>query len=68
MTIIDLPDLNVIDNRDIEAKSLFKSFSNDKIKANPDKCHLLESSTSQNDLNLGNITIKNIVYVRSYFE
>ena len=58
-SILDESAENVIDKRDIDAKSLFKSFSNDKIKANPDKCHLLKSSTSQNDLNLGNITIKN---------
>ena len=36
----------VIDKLEIEAKSLFVWFSNNQIKANPHKCHLLISSTS----------------------
>ena len=42
---------NVIDKLEIEAKNLFKWFSNNQMKANPDKCHLLISSTSQSELN-----------------
>ena len=48
----------VIDKLEIEAKSLFKWFSNNQMKANPNKCHLLISSTSQSELKIGNVTIK----------
>ena len=48
----------VIDKLEIKAKSLFKWFSDEQMKANPDKCHLLTSSTSQSELK--------VVHVRSY--
>ena len=31
------------------------------MKANPDKCHLLTSSTSQSELKIGNVTINSSV-------
>ena len=31
------------------------------MKANPDKCHLLTSSTSQSELKIGNVTIKSSI-------
>ena len=51
----------VIDKLEIEAKSLFKWFSDNQMKANPDKCYLLISSTSQSKLNIGNVTIKSSI-------
>ena len=48
----------VIDKFEKKAKSLFKWFSDEQMKANPDKCHLLTSSTSQSELK--------VVHVRSY--
>ena len=51
----------VIDKLEIEAKSLFKWFSDNQMKANPDKCHLLISSTSQSELKIGNVTIKSSI-------
>ena len=51
----------LIDNFEIETKSLIKWFSDNQIKANPDKCCLLVSSTSQSELNIGNETIKSSI-------
>ena len=48
----------VIDKLEIEAKSLFKWFSDSQMKSNPDKCHLIISSTSQSELKIGSVTIK----------
>ena len=48
----------VIDKLEIEAKSSFKWFSDNQMKANPDKWRLLISSTSQSELKIGNVTIK----------
>ena len=39
-------------------KRLFKWFSDNQMKANPNKCHLLVSSTSQSEINIGNVTTK----------
>ena len=49
--------VKVIYKLEIEAKSLFTWFSDNQMKANPDKCHLLISSTSQSKLKIGNVTI-----------
>ena len=38
-----------IDKLEIEVKSLFKWFSDNQMKVNPDKCHLLISSTSKSE-------------------
>ena len=46
---------------EIEAKSLFKWFSDNQMKANPEKCHLLISSTSQSQFKIGNVTIKSSI-------
>ena len=51
----------VVDKFEIVAKSLFKWFSDNQMKANPDKCHLLTSSTSQSELKIGNVTINSSV-------
>ena len=51
----------VIDKLEIEAKSLFKWFSDNQMKANPDKCHLLISSASQSELRVGIVTIKSSI-------
>ena len=48
----------VIDKSEIETKNFAKCFSDNQMKANSDKCHLLISSTSQNELKIGNATIK----------
>ena len=52
----------VIDKLKIIAKSLFKWFSDNQMKANTDKCYLLISSTSQIELKIGNITLKSSIY------
>ena len=44
-----------IDKFEIEAKSLFKWFSDKQMKANLDKCHLLISSAIQSELKIGNV-------------
>ena len=51
----------VIDKYEIVAKSLFKWFSNNQMKANPNKYHLLISSISQSELKIGNATIKSTI-------
>ena len=51
----------VIDKLEIEAKILFKWFSDNQMKTNPDKCYLLISSTSQSKLKIGNETIKSSI-------
>ena len=51
----------VIDKLEIVAKRLFKWFSDNQMKANPDKCYLLISSTSQSELKTGNVTIKSSI-------
>ena len=51
----------VIDKIEIEAKSLFKWFSDNQMKANPDKCNSLISSTSKSEIEMGNITIKSSI-------
>ena len=51
----------LIDKLEIVAKSLFKWFSDNQMKANPDKCHLLISSASQSELKIGNVTIKSSI-------
>ena len=48
----------VIDKLEIVVKSLFKWFSDNQMEANPGKCHMLISSTSQSELKTGNVTIK----------
>ena len=48
----------VVDKLEIVAKILFKWFSDNQMKANPDKCHLLISSASQSKLKVGNVAIK----------
>ena len=53
----------VIDKVEIEPKSLLKWFS-DQMKVNPNKCHLLISSTSHNELEIGNLSIKSSIRVR----
>ena len=52
----------VIDKLEIVAKILFKCFSDNQMKANPDKFHLLKSSTSQSELKIGNVTIRSSIY------
>ena len=49
---------NVGDKLKIEAKSLIKWFYDNQMKANLDKWHLLIIFTSQNELKIGNETIK----------
>ena len=44
----------VIDNLKIEVKSLFKWFSDNQMKANPERYHLLISSTSQREIKVDN--------------
>ena len=39
---------------EIEAKSLFKLFTDNRMKVSSDKYHLLISSTSQSELKIGN--------------
>ena len=51
----------VIDKLEIEAKILFRWFSDIQMKANPNKCHLLISSKGKNELKIGNITIKSSI-------
>ena len=51
----------VIDKLEIVAKSLFKWFSDNQMKANPSKCHLLISFRSQSELKIGNVTIKSSI-------
>ena len=51
----------VIDKLEIVAKRLFKWFSDNQMKANPDKCYLLISSTSQSELKTGDVTIKSSI-------
>ena len=51
----------VIGKLEIKAKSLFKWFSGNLMKTNPDKCYLLISSTSQSKLKIGNETIKSSI-------
>ena len=48
----------VIVKLEIEAQSLFKWFTDDQMKVNPDKCYLHISSTSQSELKIGNAAIK----------
>ena len=47
----------VVHNLYMEAKNLFKWFSNNQMKTNPDKCNLLISSTSRSELKIGKATI-----------
>ena len=51
----------VIHKLEIEAKSLFKPFSDNHMEFNPGKCHLLISSTSQSGSKIGNVTIKSSI-------
>ena len=51
----------VIDKLEIVAKSLFKWSSDNQMKANPSKCHLLISFRSQSELKIGNVTIKSSI-------
>ena len=51
----------VIDKLEIKTKSLFKGFSGNQMKTNPDKCYLLISSTSQSKLKVDNETIKSSI-------
>ena len=44
--------VKIIDKLEIETKSLFKWFFDNQMKANPDKSHLLISSTSQSELKI----------------
>ena len=43
---------------ELKAKSLFKWFPDNQMKANRDKCHFHISSTSQSELKIGNETTK----------
>ena len=60
--IVDESVEKVINKLEVEAKSLFKWFSDNQMKVNPDKCHLLISSTSQSELKIGNVTIKSSIF------
>ena len=51
----------VIDMLEIVAKSLCKWFSDNQMKANPNKCYLLISSISQSELKIGNVTISSTI-------
>ena len=51
----------VTNKLEIVARTLFKWFSYNQMKANPDKCHLLISSKSQSELKICNVTIKSSI-------
>ena len=49
----------VIQKLENAAKTLFQWFSDNQMKANPDKCHFLYSTNSEVSLNIENQKIKN---------
>ena len=54
----------VISKLEKDASSLFKWFSDNQMKANPDKCHLLLNNNSQHQIVIGDVTIKSSDYER----
>ena len=49
----------VIQKLENAAKTIFQQYSNDQMKANPDKCHFLYSSNREVSLTIENQNIKN---------
>ena len=56
---LDLKLENIVKLLEENADKLFDWFSNNYLKANPDKCHLLVNTTSNISINVRNETISN---------
>ena len=56
----------IIELLELVSTMLFKWFSNNQMKANISKCHLLVNKRDEVVINLGETEIENIVSMRSY--